>query len=128
MDGTIAHLQPYPELSGRSIHPAGFRLLVRPLEPEKEIKFASGITLAKPLNTVDREKGGMDLGQVLEVGSACWLRPDHGGEPWCKKGDFIRFYAYKGAPVEDPENEGKILLVINDSDVIGVYGEAQAHG
>lgn len=126
LNGTIAHLQPYPELAGRAIHPTGFRLLVRPLDPETEIKLASGLVLAKPVQTVDREVGGMDLGQVLEVGPTCWK--DQGGGQWCKPGDYIRFYAYKGAVVEDPQNEGKFLFLLNDLDVLGVYGEVPSDG
>ena len=126
MDSTIRHLQPYPELEGKTIHPAGFRLLVRPLKPQTEIKTASGVVLHKPDQTVDKEKGGMDLGQVLEVGAACWLRPDHGDELWCYSGDYIRFYAYKGAPVEHPVHGTCIIL--NDSDVIGVYSNEVPHG
>ena len=126
MDRTVQHLQPYPELEGKTIHPAGFRLLVRPLAPEAEIKTKSGVLLYKTEQTVDREKGGMDLGEVIEVGAACWLRPDHGSKPWCKAGDYIRFYAYKGATVEHPTHGA--LFILNDSDVIGVYRDEASHG
>jgi co-chaperonin GroES (HSP10) len=126
MDKTVQHLQPYPELEGKIIHPAGFRLLVRPLTPQTGIKTSSGIVLHKPEQTIDREKGGMDLGEVLEVGTACWKRPDHGSEPWCKVGDYIRFYAYKGAPVEHPTHG--TVFIVNDSDVLGVYQDEVAHG
>ena len=120
----MLHLQDYPELAGKSIHPAGWRILVRRLDPGKEIKLASGVVLTKPDQTVAMEKGGMDIGQVLEIGTACWLRHDHGTTPWCSVGDFIRFYAYKGADVED-ETGDRSLALLNDSDVLGVYRDKE---
>jgi len=72
------------------IHPKGYRLLIKPLEIEE--KTASGIIVTTASNK-EREEMSNTTGEVVEVGSGCWLDTE---EPWCKAGDRIVFAKYAG--------------------------------
>lgn len=98
------------------LQPAGHRIIVRPEVAEE--KTVSGIY--KPQVEVSKEQRATTKGVVIEIGPTAWkaFRDGSESEPWCKKGDIVRFAQYAGVEIEEG---GESLRVINDEDIWAVY-------
>jgi chaperonin GroES len=94
------------------VTPLGHRVLVKPVE----IKNKTEGGLWKPEQTVDLEKGGVDKGTVMALGSTAYMADQLGGEPWVKVGDKVVWARYAGKPVED--SDGTLYHLINDEDIL----------
>jgi co-chaperonin GroES (HSP10) len=101
-------------LIDRMPEPTGWRVLVLPYRG-KDVTDG-GIQLVK--STIDRESHGTMVCYVLKTGPLAYKDKDRfGGEPWCKKGDWILIGRYSGARflLEDDHE----VRLINDDEVIG---------
>lgn len=99
--------------------PAGHRVLVKQDKLEEtDSVYASARKLGIHLDTSTREQAAVDSGIVLALGPSAFR--DFGGEAWCAIGDRVAFAKYSGKTVTDNKEE---LLVLNDEDVVYVYGE-----
>lgn len=100
-------------------NPTSFHLIVRPDDVEEVTE--SGIVLTNYENQLDYEQNGAVTGYVLKMGPTCY--EGFAGDPWCKVDDHIHFKRHVADMINDPENVGKKLFLINDENVLGVYDE-----
>lgn len=109
--------------------PAGHRLLVKVAkieETDEAYKKAASIGFdLSGTKEYQREQHGSTRATVLQIGHSAWRAYDSNWDqwkPWCKVGDDILFGRFSGKTVLDPDTQEK-LLVINDDDVIYVFGD-----
>jgi co-chaperonin GroES (HSP10) len=100
----------------------GCRILVRPLElaehdPMMARAKAAGLQL--PEFSERKEQVNVDKGVVLQIGSKC--HEDYVGD--LAEGDTIGYAKFGGKFFQDPDNEDKHLLIINDEDLICIFKE-----
>jgi co-chaperonin GroES (HSP10) len=69
-----------------------------------------------------RENASMDRGVVLDIGETAFQ--DYHIAPPIKVGDYICYAKFGGKDVEDPET-GKVLVVINDEDVVAILSKKE---
>ena len=110
--------------------PAGWRVLIKPLDPEDRITTKSGFTLLKPDETKDNDKLKMVVAEVVAVGPLAYKDEDKYGraefdfdgtvlatpEPWCKPGDYVLIARFAGSRFKV---EGEEYRLINDDEVLG---------
>ena len=115
----------YETLANGTPHPAGYRVLVWPLEATKQLEAAQAEqfpTLAasgfdsKSENQKERETRGIFYGIAIEIGKTAFTRL---GEPWIEEGDVIVFHRYTGVRYELPPGSGIFYVFINDEDIHG---------
>ena len=102
------------------IHPAGYRIMAKPDEVNKEHEVSPDI---KIILAVDEklEKGATMRGTVLEVGeiaNRAHVIGKYGeqvGRPWVKPGMVIYWAKYSGKFIKFEDQE---FLFINDEDVV----------
>jgi co-chaperonin GroES (HSP10) len=99
----------------------GCRILIRPHKIQENDKvFASaqraGIILTE--TSERKEQVNVDKGVVLQIGPKC--HEDYLGE--VRVNDTIGFAKFGGKFVQDPADD-EIYLIINDEDIICVFGE-----
>ena len=95
--------------------PSGWRLLVLPYKGRGVTD--GGIHLLD--STLDKENLATSVCYVLKVGPLAYQADaKFGGQPWCKKGDWVLIGRYAGArfALEDDHE----VRIINDDEVIGV--------
>ena len=95
--------------------PSGWRLLVLPYKGRGVTD--GGIHLLD--STLDKENLATSVCYVLKVGPLSYQDDSKfGGQPWCKKGDWVLIGRYAGArfALEDDHE----VRIINDDEVIGV--------
>ena len=95
--------------------PSGWRLLVLPYKGRGVTD--GGIHLLD--STMDKENLATSVCYVLKVGPLAYQDDaKFGGQPWCKKGDWVLIGRYAGArfALEDDHE----VRIINDDEVIGV--------
>lgn len=101
--------------------PRGWRILIA--MPEVDEKTAGGIIKADITKHI--EQTSTVLGYVLKMGPVCYTdKARFGGEPWCKKGDFVLLGAYKGVRFHIL---GKEFRIINDDTVQAVVGDPRGY-
>ena len=95
----------------------GYRILVEP-EPIETLS-EGGIFLVLDERM---EMTAQQFGFVIDIGPTCWTDARGGAlERWCEVGDRIIFSKHAGRFYLDPKDpEKKELMIINDTDVIGV--------
>ncbi len=103
------------------IEPCGYRVLVKLLKPEDvdgvfKSTSASGIIIPKTQEAERREQS-IDMAYVISLGPTAYK--DHGGEPWCAKGDIVAFAKYGGKTVKDLDTDEQ-YQVLNDDDIVAV--------
>lgn len=101
----------------------GCRLLLKPFKIQEHDKVfasakAAGIEL--PEFSERKEQVNVDKGVVVQIGPTC--HEDYVGD--LKVGDTIGFAKFGGKFVNDPESDD-LFLIINDEDVICVFGETK---
>ena len=101
----------------------GHRLLVKPITlDEHDPAFAAarkmGIALIE--KTERQEATIIASGIVVQVGPTAFL--EVGGTAWCSVGDRIDYVRHGGMFVSDPDDKESKWLVINDEDVLVVWG------
>ena len=104
-----------------SITVTGCRILLRPFkiqENDKVFAAARAAGIAIPEFSERKEQTNVDKGEVLQIGNKC--HEDYIGN--AKVGDTIGFAKFGGKFVQDPVTD-EIYLVINDEDVVCIYGE-----
>lgn len=94
------------------LRPLGDRVVVERSEAEE--KTAGGIVL--PDTAKDKQKQG----RVIAVGPGKRLDDGTVVAPEVKVGDRVVFGAYAGSEVK---LDGKELLILNESEILGVLGE-----
>lgn len=101
----------------------GCRLLLRPFkiqEHDKVFAAAKAAGLQLPEFSERKEQANVDKGTVLQIGPNC--HEDYVGD--VKVGDVVGFAKFGGKFVTDPDND-ELFLIINDEDVICVFGDKQ---
>lgn len=99
--------------------PAGHRVLVKQDDLSNvDEAYARAKRVGIHLVEDKREQAGVDSGTVVAIGPSAFK--DFGGDKWCSVGDRIAFAKYSGKVVEDG---GDKFIVLNDEDVVYVYGE-----
>jgi co-chaperonin GroES (HSP10) len=99
----------------------GCRLLIKPFkiqEHDKVFAAAKAAGIALPEFSERKEQANVDKGSVIQIGPNC--HEDYVGD--LKIGDVVGFAKFGGKFLTDPETE-ELYLVINDEDVICVFGE-----
>lgn len=99
----------------------GCRLLIKPFkiqEHDKVFAAAKAAGIALPEFSERKEQANVDKGSVVQIGPNC--HEDYVGD--LKIGDVVGFAKFGGKFLTDPETE-ELYLVINDEDVICVFGE-----
>lgn len=97
--------------------PAGWRILVRPLQIEA--RTGGGIILTD--KTKDDAQFSVTCARIISLGPEAFKREDMDG-PWAEVGDYIIYAKYGGFTM----NYGGVhLVVLNDDGVIAVIPEPQ---
>lgn len=93
----------------------GFRVLIKPDPVEKTTQGGIILALDEKL-----EKGATDKGTIVSIGPIAWqaFKPYVGN--WANVGDRIGYARYAGKWVTD--DDGTEYLIIDDQDVVCVYG------
>lgn len=103
------------------IFPAGHRILVEQeeyVEHDEVLRSAkrAGIEIVQDKSV--RYQESVDKGVILAIGPTAWK--DFGGVNWAEVGDTVVFAKHAGKRVEDPENDKKHLVILNDEDVVAI--------
>lgn len=99
----------------------GCRVLIKPntiQEHDKVFAAAKQAGIVLPEFSERKEQINVDKGVILQIGPKC--HEDYIGD--AKVGDTIGFAKFGGKFVQDPADE-TVYLIINDEDVICVFGE-----
>lgn len=99
----------------------GCRLLLKPFKIQEEDKVfaaAKAAGIAIPEFSERKEQANVERGCILQIGPNC--HEDYVGD--LKEGDIVGFAKYGGKFVTDPVDD-ELYLIINDEDVICVFGE-----
>ena len=92
--------------------PTGWRMLVLPFRMKE--KTDGGVILGT--ETIDRQQVASQCGNVLAMGSDCYMDKDRFKDgPWCKVGDWVVFARYAGSRIEI---EGGEVRLLNDDEVL----------
>ena len=92
--------------------PTGWRMLVLPFRMKE--KTDGGVILGT--ETIDRQQVASQCGNVLAMGSDCYIDKDRFKDgPWCKVGDWVVFARYAGSRIEI---EGGEVRLLNDDEVL----------
>jgi co-chaperonin GroES (HSP10) len=115
-----------------AIRPCGHKILVAPLEWEKETEWGFALTPTENSETARLEKAGRMYGTLVAVGPQAWKAHAasiaKGGlckdrdpilSDWAQIGDTVMYSRYAGKNVYDP-NDGTEFYLINDEDVLAV--------
>jgi chaperonin GroES len=113
------------ELSGEELlkmpEPAGYRLLIAPLEVSQ--KTQGGVFLPDELKS--REQTASIVGFVVKAGPDAYKDPDKfPSGPYCKEGDFVIFRSYSGTRIKIM---GKEFRIINDDTVESVVDDPRGY-
>ena len=104
----------------------GFRILVEPEQVASQSE--SGLVLGTD-DMIEQQQRGIDVGTVLDIGSAAFKLERFGNECPIKVGDKIRFKQYTGHIFRLKNELGKPISgfyqVINDDDVLSVLEESE---
>ena len=107
----------------KAIHPTGYYILVQMEEVEETT--ASGIVISTP-KELEREKGGHDVGTVVELGPTCFsgfsgcdanTATERAAQWGVKVGDKVEFNRYEGKVPRYPNF--KDFRIIQDAHIIG---------
>ena len=92
--------------------PTGWRMLVLPFRMKE--KTDGGILMGQ--ETIDRQQVASQCGNVLAMGSDCYMDKDRFKDgPWCKVGDWVVFARYAGSRIEI---EGGEVRLLNDDEIL----------
>jgi len=92
--------------------PTGWRMLVLPFRMKE--KTDGGVILGT--ETIDRQQVASQCGNVLAMGSDCYMDKDRFKDgPWCKVGDWVVFARYAGSRIEI---EGGEVRLLNDDEIL----------
>ena len=92
--------------------PTGWRMLVLPFRMKE--KTDGGVILGT--ETIDRQQVASQCGNVLAMGSDCYMDKNRFKDgPWCKVGDWVVFARYAGSRIEI---EGGEVRLLNDDEVL----------
>lgn len=97
------------------IHATGHHCLVLPDEVAEKTK--GGIILAP--QSREQEQRAATKGILVDIGPSAWAEFAD-GEPWAKVGDYVSFAKYAG--IEMKGNDGKKYVLLNDQDILAVFG------
>lgn len=103
------------------INVVGCRILVKPYKLQEHDKtYASAMKagLVLPEFSQRKEEVNVDKGTVLQIGPKC--HEDYVGN--MKVGNVIGYAKFGGKFIQDPVDD-EVYLVINDEDVVCIYGE-----
>ena len=101
----------------RMPEPSGWRLLVLPYKGKGVTD--GGIQLLE--STVSKENLATSVCYVMKVGPLAYQDYDKfGGEPWCKKGDWVLIGRYAGSRFKIDGAEPRIL---NDDEIIATIND-----
>lgn len=95
----------------------GYRILVKPDDIHTQTKSGIIVVLDERMEMTSQQ-----FGVVVDVGPTCWTDSQGNAlERWCEAGDRVLFSKHAGRFFTDPDDpEKKELLIINDTDIIGV--------
>jgi len=93
------------------INPAGWRVLIKPLEIRETT--ASGIVVTTG-SIRDREQLANTTGIVIAMGNDCY---ENETTPWCAVGDKVIFAKYAGLMYLG--KDGQQYRIVNDKDITG---------
>ncbi|PWT73761.1 MAG: hypothetical protein C5B60_07775 [Chloroflexi bacterium] len=96
------------------MHPAGYRILVQILPPEKSLRRWRESNLQMPDETRDREWAAQHWGTVIELGPEAYADEKRFRRPWCQPGDHIMMRPYSGMRFF---MRGQLYALINDDTV-----------
>ena len=92
--------------------PTGWRMLVLPFRMKE--KTDGGVILGT--ETIDRQQVASQCGNVLAMGSDCYMDKNRFKDgPWCKVGDWVVFARYAGSRIEI---EGGEVRLLNDDEIL----------
>ena len=97
------------------ITPTGHHVLVLPDEVKE--KTDGGIYYA-PTGR-EQEQRAATKGRLVAIGPSAW-KEFAKGEPWAEVGDYISFAKY--ASIEMEGSDGKSYALLNDQDILAVFG------
>jgi co-chaperonin GroES (HSP10) len=111
-------------MSEAPVRPAGWRILVEPVEIKRET--AGGIAL--PEESVQAQEYKRYSGEVVAMGHLCYRHdkfkphPNADPIPWCKVGDVVAFDKHAGQEIVQKTDDGKEkrYRIINDDNVLAV--------
>lgn len=99
--------------------PAGYRLMVQPVELEHKTK--GGIIIADQSRS--DAKYVCYVGKVIATGTDAYQHPKfNGADPWCQPGDFVVYGRYAGQEVKVRGESGKLhtFRFVNDDEILAV--------
>lgn len=114
------------------IQMTGHRVLVDADSVDTEVDFGEAGQF-QIVTDEKLERTGVQRGVIVNLGPDCWKAYryvdgdgiERNGEAWAKVGDYILFSRHAGRFVEDPMDENKLYLVMNDEDILGVFHEGK---
>jgi co-chaperonin GroES (HSP10) len=101
----------------QTLHPTGYRILVRILPPEDYLKRWRDSNLVMPDEVRDREWQAQMWALVVELGPEAYLDEKRFRGAWCKEGDCIIMRPYVGTRFMV---RGELYALINDDTVLAV--------
>jgi len=114
----------YPQSAAIPLTPSGWRILLKPVEPPKEVKTRSGVVFHLPDDKADELKLRSMLAEVIAVGPLAYRDEGKFGpnpQPWCKVGDHVLIARFAGSRHVIDKVEYRLL---NDDEILGVWHEA----
>ena len=105
---TMESEAPVEEITDKGIpKPVGYRLLVMIYKAPKTF---DGTQIEKPDQVQRLEDHACQVGQVIDMGSQCYLdRAKYGLVPWCRIGDWVTFRRYSGTQIRIGTTDFRIL-------------------
>ena len=113
-------LEAFANTSG--IFPTEFNILVRPDAAEETIKTQSGVTIYKPIDTVDKEEHASQTGTLIAVSPLAFTYetwPEGSRKP--QVGDKVIFAKYAGFLRRG--KDGKDYRIAKDKDIVAIFEE-----
>lgn len=107
--------------------PLGWNLLVRPYPINNQTR--GGIFLND--SEIDYMNTVTNIGRVVLVGSCCWNKSEHGGEPWVEVGDFVSYPKHVGSL---RKFKGVSYILLGDDEIVErltdplIFGEGPGTG
>lgn len=91
----------------------GHRVLLEPAFTTEKTEWGFDLAVG---DTYKYEKAATEVGRIVSIGPNAWKAFDD-GEPWAKVGDKVIFAKHGGKFIDDPEDDDKQYIIINDEDI-----------